>query len=894
MANQSEAGNRSRVRLSLCITAAALLITAGGARAQTTFWVDQAGGNDANNGTTEATAYASLQTAIDNSTSGTAGTPSVVNVKNGTYGVTGQVNGACNGGLSTAILIRDLDYLTIQAVTGHNPVVKPLAAANIVSVSVESSDHLIVDGIDSDQTVAQFDNWHVCDSADLTLRNSTFEGGEDGIDFNTNQVTALIEGNAFVNINTGSGDEALDFTDGSTSDVTIQDNTFVNNYRQITINPSGSTSGIVIRRNLMDGTTSEEAIRLIGAADVVIENNVIMNNLQQGVYIDNGCAAITVRHNTFFNNDQESGGNGEIRTKVLTADIVIKNNILHGNGSNPAFEAAAASLPGEDFNLIYNTVDSFTFGAGTISGDPLFVSTTAGGEDLHLTATSPAIEAGTDLGVTEDKDGGFRPTPTPTDPDIGAYEFIPPPVCGDGVVHTTEGCDDGDTASGDGCSDACVVELCYACNGQPSSCSADTGASCDNGDSCSENDTCTAQATCVGTEKDCSGSADQCNDGVCNAPSGVCEPSPVQDGTGCDDGLFCTATDTCSGGVCAGAGDPCAGLDQCSDSCNEAEDDCFDAAGTACDDQNTCTVNDQCDGAGFCGATSTLFGSACEWFGLTASDRTAKLKHKRDVTIVGGGLCADRAQIGRGNSIDGDLAATEGSHNRALHIFPSVVVTGDLVTGGGGITGGARARLPHLTPVTTFVGGGETLAKDDPPAGVYDTTGASSLVSICVQSQNEAIAAAATIAGLSSDADLGRVELDPGETLTIIPPNPGGLNVIDFERLTGATGATINVDGGASADTIVILRIERKLQLKAQSSINVVNSLDPANFVAFVTGKKLQLGNKCTATGTLYAAGLVKIDSNSIINGQVFAAGKKLQIGEEVMGTTIPNQIVLP
>jgi len=389
---------------------------------QTTKWVAQTGGSDANDGNTEATAYATLQFAIDNSTSGTAGTPSVINVKDGTYGITGQSN---QDNYATAILIEDLDYLTIQAVSGHEPVVKPVTEGNIVSISIDNCDHLVIDNIDSDQTVAQFDNWHVFDSDDLTVRNSTFEGGEDGIDFNTSLTTALIESNAFLDINTGSGDEVLDFTDASYSDIVIQDNLFENTYRQTTIYPPGGStaSGFVIRRNMMDGTTSQEAIRLIGAADVTVENNVIMNSMQQGIYIDSGCSDINVWHNTFFNNDQEDGGNGEIRTKVTTADIVIKNNIIYGNGVNPAFETSAASLPGEDYNLVFNTVDgSFAFGPNTMTGtNPLFVNTTAGSEDLHLQVASPAIDAGTDLGVTDDKDQA--PRPSGSDPDMGAYEY---------------------------------------------------------------------------------------------------------------------------------------------------------------------------------------------------------------------------------------------------------------------------------------------------------------------------------------------------------------------------------------------------------------------------------------------------------------------------------------
>src|SRR5690606_3668485 len=67
-------------------------------------------------------------------------------------------------------------------------------------------------------------------------------------------------------------------------------------------------------------------------------------------------------------------------------------------------------------------------GTGNLDLDPLFVSqpdfnnapTTAG--DLHITACSPAIDAGTASGApTNDLDGNARPTNT--DFDMGAFEF---------------------------------------------------------------------------------------------------------------------------------------------------------------------------------------------------------------------------------------------------------------------------------------------------------------------------------------------------------------------------------------------------------------------------------------------------------------------------------------
>ena len=43
-------------------------------------------------------------------------------------------------------------------------------------------------------------------------------------------------------------------------------------------------------------------------------------------------------------------------------------------------------------------------------------------------------------------------------------------ICGNGIINTGEACDDGNTASGDGCSSTCSVELGYSCVGQPSDC----------------------------------------------------------------------------------------------------------------------------------------------------------------------------------------------------------------------------------------------------------------------------------------------------------------------------------------------------------------------------------------------------------------------------------------
>jgi hypothetical protein len=101
----------------------------------------------------------------------------------------------------------------------------------------------------------------------------------------------------------------------------------------------------------------------------------------------------------------------------------------------------------EDYNLFFlgNEPDkSATVGRGThdLSGDPHFVN--SAGDNYHLTACSPAIDRGQDVGVTTDLDG--HPRPVGAGFDLGAYEYQSASGCvlnvftvGDGVVTPTAG-----------------------------------------------------------------------------------------------------------------------------------------------------------------------------------------------------------------------------------------------------------------------------------------------------------------------------------------------------------------------------------------------------------------------------------------------------------------------
>ena len=224
-----------------------------------------------------------------------------------------------------------------------------------------------------------------------------------------------------------------------------------------------------------------------------------------------------------------------------------------------------------------------------------------------------------------------------------------PPVCGDGDV-IGEACDDGNTASGDGCSSSCTVEPGYACTGSPSTCVAICGdglivggETCDDGNT-SGGDGCTATCTveegwtCAGSPSACAPicgdgllrGGEACDEGAANGTLPSCCAATCQfkaAGTACDDGNACTTSDTCDGGsTCVGGAPPdCDDHNTCTvDSCDTATGCVHDGPardGFACDDGNACTQGDVCtngqcagtsgadaDGDGYCDATEAAVG----------------------------------------------------------------------------------------------------------------------------------------------------------------------------------------------------------------------------------------------------------------------------------------------
>jgi len=443
---------RSLRVLRAVVLAVALLAPRGTLAAD--YWVKN-GGNDALDGLSQATAWATLTHAADEVAPG-----DTVHVLDGSYrgfylttsGVPGQPITFRAAGSNVRI-------------TSNNPVTPD-------GINLEGASHVVVDGFVVDERTRAGIRAVLADH--VTVRNCTLghngmwgiltgyvddfvaEGNvahhsqvEHGI-YVSNSADRPIVRNNVVYANRGNGlhfngDATLGGGDGLIEDALVEGNVIYDN-------GAGGGSGI----------------NMDGGVRGTIRNNLLYGNHASGISlyrIDGGSGA---KDNLVVNNTivQASDGRWAINIRDGSTGNTLRNNVLYSlHPFRGVISIDAASRPG--FTSDHNSVMSrfSTDGGGSVISFAAwqalgydahsFVATPAAhfvspGSDFRLLATSPAVDAGTATGAPATDIEG-NPRPVGGGVDLGAYE-LQLLSCGDGDLDPGEECEsDDDCATGASC-----------------------------------------------------------------------------------------------------------------------------------------------------------------------------------------------------------------------------------------------------------------------------------------------------------------------------------------------------------------------------------------------------------------------------------------------------------
>ena len=186
--------------------------------------------------------------------------------------------------------------------------------------------------------------------------------------------------------------------------------------------------GMIIHDDTVVGTTNPngDAISLndLQAGQVVTVRNCAIYNISRGAVNYQGSEALLVNiesctiHNTGTSLAQ-ADSQGGISIAGTAATVSVVNTISVGSGSGEDFKSGSG-FGGSSNNL---SSDDSAPGSGSLTqtlGADLFVSTTAGSEDLHLVSGAAAVGQGKDLSKSFDLDIDNEVRSAPWD--IGADE----------------------------------------------------------------------------------------------------------------------------------------------------------------------------------------------------------------------------------------------------------------------------------------------------------------------------------------------------------------------------------------------------------------------------------------------------------------------------------------
>jgi len=395
--------------------------SSGGSTA-TTYYVNSSTGNDANAGTSTDKAWKSL-TKVNSAAlvpgdrvlfaRGGSWTGKLTVSKSGTSGATiligayGSGNAPIVTGASSCatlsgsylvlqdLQLTDCSWAGVEIAGSHNLVRRNIITLNVAGVVVKS-------GAVSDRVISN----EIRDNNKMSVLTS---GGND----DSGAFGVLLQGDKTeVGYNTITGSDAFSYDYG-------RDGAAVEIY--------GATFSD-IHHNLAKQNDAFTELGKSTSSDNTYAYNVVISSLETSIFVvtrGSGSSYGPITRTTLYNNTVYLTGaksQGFVCSSGCSSTILrMRNNIIQAVWK----VGYADNKFDEDSNLYFGGIAQFTMGANSKIADPKF--TNPGGGDLTLTASSPAIDKGVDVGYSADFAGNGVPKDGNGDgnakPDMGAYEY---------------------------------------------------------------------------------------------------------------------------------------------------------------------------------------------------------------------------------------------------------------------------------------------------------------------------------------------------------------------------------------------------------------------------------------------------------------------------------------
>lgn len=424
----------------------AFLALAGAPAFATTYYVNNNGGSDSNNGTSQSTPFATIYPKAAHTV--VAGDTVLVNAGNGPYagGIFLGTSGT-SGNLIT-YTGTTTSWGTVAAWATNGPQI--FAASGQTGGVQINGDYIVwqgfnVQGITTNSVTSAngivFGQLNTnCSTVyhHVTIQNNTvasFPGGgiatvcADYVAITNN----LVHGNANNSVFGNSGISiyaSQNFDAGTGVKSSVTGNTVFNNVELVIETACGAIcdgNGIIIDDNSNSQTNS---VQYTGRT--LVENNVVYSNGGDGILLGNS-SHVGVYYNTTYANVTTGVRTGEIAVSHSAGDVDIENNIINSLPSGTT-EFAITNTTGLgaitwNFNILFNGTSAVA-GVNDKTANPQFVTPPS---NFVLQPNSPAIAAA-NQSITVATDIQGDPRPTNGSYDDGAYQTLAAPTWNYGTI----------------------------------------------------------------------------------------------------------------------------------------------------------------------------------------------------------------------------------------------------------------------------------------------------------------------------------------------------------------------------------------------------------------------------------------------------------------------------